>query len=142
MMVNALRTILMADDSVADAEMATRALGKGNLANAIAHVEDGVEALDWLLARGDYAGRESGNPAVVLLDTRMPRMDQLDILRHMRAEPSLKHVSMVILTSSHDESDLARRWDLGVNAYVVKFADAKQFFEAVQIPGTFLGGVV
>lgn len=134
---NELQTILIAEDSPADAEMAIDALRKGKLANAIAHVEDGVEALDWLLARGEYADRHPGNPVVVLLDIKMPRMDGLEVLQHMRSEPSLKHVPVVILTSSREESDLARSWDLGVNAYVVKPVDAKQFFEAVQTLGKF-----
>lgn len=134
---NELHTILIAEDSPADAEMAIDALRKGNLANAIVHVEDGVEALDWLLARGEHADRHPGNPVVVLLDIKMPRMDGLEVLQRMRAEPSLKHVPVVMLTSSREESDLARSWDLGVNAYVVKPVDAKQFFEAVQTLGKF-----
>lgn len=137
MTAHALQTILIVEDSLADAEMAIDALRKGNLANAIAHVEDGVEALDWLLARGAYADRTPGNPVVVLLDIKMPRMDGLEVLQLMRAEPTLKHVPVVMLTSSREESDLARSWDLGVNAYVVKPVDAKQFFEAIQTLGQF-----
>jgi two-component system response regulator len=132
-----LLTILIAEDSAADAEMAIDALREAKLANPIVHAEDGVEALDWLLARGDHAGRGGGNPSLVLLDIKMPRMDGLEVLKRMRAEASLKHVPVVILSSSREESDLARSWDLGVNAYVVKPVDVRQFFDAVQTLGQF-----
>jgi two-component system response regulator len=132
-----LLTILIAEDSAADAEMAIDALREAKLANPIVHAEDGVEALDWLLARGAHAGRDGGNPSLVLLDIKMPRMDGLEVLKRMRAEESLRHVPVVILSSSREESDLARSWDLGVNAYVVKPVDVRQFFDAVQTLGQF-----
>lgn len=132
-----LLTILIAEDSAADAEMAIDALREAKLANPIVHAEDGVEALDWLLSRGAHAGRKDGNPSLVLLDIKMPRMDGLEVLKRMRSEESLKHVPVVILSSSREESDLARSWDLGVNAYVVKPVDVRQFFDAVQTLGQF-----
>jgi two-component system response regulator len=132
-----LRTILLAEDSPADAEMALDALRDAKLANPVVHVEDGVETLDYLFARGAYADRVKGDPAVVLLDIKMPRMDGLDVLRQMRADPALKRVPVVILSSSREESDLAKSWDLGVNAYVVKPVDVAQFFSAVQTLGRF-----
>lgn len=132
-----LRTLLLAEDSPADAEMAMDALREAKLANPVVHVEDGAEALDWLLARGAYVGREGGTPAVVLLDIKMPRVDGLQVLKHMREDEHLKRVPVVILSSSREESDLARSWDLGVNAYVVKPVDARQFFDAVQTLGQF-----
>ena len=132
-----LRTILIAEDSPADAEMAIDALRDARLANPIVHVEDGVEALDYLLRRGAFANREEGLPAVLLLDIKMPRMDGLEVLQRIRAEDELKRLPVVILSSSREESDLARSWDLGVNAYVVKPVDVDQFFGAVRTLGTF-----
>ncbi|MGX9719043.1 response regulator [Stenotrophomonas acidaminiphila] len=132
-----LRTILIAEDSPADAEMAIDALRDARLANPIVHVEDGVEALDFLMRRGAYANREEGLPAVLLLDIKMPRMDGLEVLQRIRAEDELKRLPVVILSSSREESDLARSWDLGVNAYVVKPVDVDQFFNAVKTLGTF-----
>ncbi|AJC47159.1 MULTISPECIES: response regulator [Xanthomonas] len=135
--MTAIRTILLAEDSPADAEMAVDALRDARLANPIVHVEDGVEAMDYLLRRGAYAEREEGLPAVLLLDIKMPRMDGLEVLKLVRSEESLKRLPVVILSSSREESDLARSWDLGVNAYVVKPVDVDQFFTAVKTLGTF-----
>ncbi|MEP6897533.1 MAG: response regulator [Rhodanobacter sp.] len=132
-----LRTILLVEDSMADAEMAMDALQEAHLANPVIHVEDGVECLDYLHARGEWAGRESGDPAVVLLDIKMPRMNGLDVLTHMRAEEKFRRIPVVILSSSREESDLARSWDLGANAYVIKPVDVDQFFEAVRTLGQF-----
>ncbi|MCD9088203.1 response regulator [Stenotrophomonas sp. SY1] len=132
-----LRTILLAEDSAADAEMAIDALRDANLSNPIVHVEDGVEALDFLLRKGAYANREEGHPVVLLLDIKMPRMDGLEVLQRIRAEEELKRLPVVILSSSREESDLARSWDLGVNAYVVKPVNIEQFFKAVKTIGIF-----
>lgn len=130
-------TILIAEDSPADAEMTIDALREARLVNPIEHVEDGVDAMDWLLERGSYAGRNSGNPALVLLDIKMPRMDGLEVLKRMRGHDHLKCIPVVILSSSREERDLAQSWDLGVNAYVVKPVDVHQFFDAVQTLGQF-----
>jgi CheY-like chemotaxis protein len=132
-----LRTILLVEDSMADAEMAMDALQEAHLANPVIHVEDGVECLDYLHARGAWAEREPGDPAVVLLDIKMPRMNGLDVLTHMRADEKLRRIPVVILSSSREESDLARSWDLGANAYVIKPVDVDQFFEAVRTLGQF-----
>lgn len=132
-----LRTILLAEDSAADAEMAIDALQDARLANPIVHVEDGVEALDYLYARGRFAGRTDGRPAVLLLDIKMPRMDGLEVLQQIRADPNFNSLPVVVLSSSREERDLALSWDLGVNAYVVKPVDADQFFCAVKTLGTF-----
>lgn len=129
--------ILLAEDSLADAEMAIDALREANLANAIVHVEDGVEAMEYLLRQGAFADREPGNPAVLLLDIKMPRMDGLEVLQRIRDNEDLKQIPVVILSSSREESDLARSWNLGVNAYVVKPVDINQFFEAVKTLGKF-----
>jgi len=135
--MTAIRTILLAEDSPADAEMAVDALREARLANPIVHVEDGVEAMDYLLRRGTFANREDGLPAVLLLDIKMPRMDGLEVLKQIRTTEHLKRLPVVILSSSREESDLARSWDLGVNAYVVKPVDVDQFFNAVKTLGTF-----
>lgn len=132
-----IRTILLAEDSPHDAEMAIDALRDAHLANPIVHVEDGVEALDYLFRRGRYEGRPDEEPAVLLLDIKMPRMDGLEVLKELREHETLKRLPVVILSSSHEESDLARSWDLGVNAYVVKPVDVDQFFEAVKTLGKF-----
>ena len=135
--MSAIRTILLAEDSAADAEMAIDALREANLANPIVHVEDGVEAMDYLLRRRAFADRPEGLPAVLLLDIKMPRMDGLEVLQQIRHHDKLKTLPVVILSSSREESDLARSWDLGVNAYVVKPVDVDQFFQAVKLLGTF-----
>ncbi|MDG2525976.1 response regulator [Stenotrophomonas sp. HITSZ_GD] len=132
-----IRTILLAEDSPADAEMAIDALREARLANPIVHVEDGVEVLDYLYRRGAFADREEGLPAVLLLDIKMPRLDGLEVLKQIRQDEELKRLPVVILSSSREENDLARSWDLGVNAYVVKPVDVDQFFNAVQTLGTF-----
>ncbi|AUJ11579.1 two-component system response regulator [Xanthomonas oryzae pv. oryzae] len=135
--MTAIRTILLAEDSLADAEMAVDALREARLANPIVHVEDGVEAMDYLLRRGMFADREEGLPAVLLLDIKMPRLDGLEVLKQVRSDETLKRLPVVILSSSREESDLARSWDLGANAYVVKPVDVDQFFNAVKTLGTF-----
>lgn len=135
--MKSIRPILLAEDSPADAEMAIDALREAHLANPIVHVEDGVEALDFLLRRGAYADREGGDPAVLLLDIKMPRLDGLEVLQRLRQEASLKRLPVVILSSSREDSDLVRSWDLGVNAYVVKPVDADQFFQAIKTLGRF-----
>ena len=136
-MTPTIRAILLAEDSPADAEMAIDALREANLANPIVHVEDGIEAMDYLLRRGKFANRAEGLPAVILLDIKMPRMDGIEVLREVRGSDALKHLPVVVLTSSREETDLARSWDLGVNAYVVKPVDSEQFFNAVQTLGRF-----
>ncbi|MEX1829342.1 response regulator [Luteibacter sp. CQ10] len=132
-----LRTILLVEDSMADAEMAIDALREAKLANPVVHVEDGVECLDWLHRRGAHANRGDSEPAVILLDIKMPRMDGLEVLQHLRSEEQWKRLPVVILSSSREESDLARSWNLGVNAYVLKPVDVNQFFQAVQTLGHF-----
>ncbi len=136
-MISEIRTILLVEDSLADAEMTMDALREARLANPIVHVEDGVEALDYLRRTGDFSDRDDGNPVVVLLDIKMPRMDGIEVLREIRASEQTRRIPVVILSSSREERDLAASWDLGVNAYVVKPVDADQFFEAVQTLGQF-----
>jgi two-component system response regulator len=135
--ISEIRTILLVEDSLADAEMTMDALREARLANPIVHVEDGVEALDYLRRTGDFSDRDDGNPVVVLLDIKMPRMDGIEVLREIRASEQTRRIPVVILSSSREERDLAASWELGVNAYVVKPVDADQFFEAVQTLGQF-----
>ena len=135
--MSAIRTILLAEDSPADAEMAIDALREANLANPIVHVEDGVEVLEYLYRKGRFADRPDEVPVVLLLDIKMTRMDGLEVLQRIRADEKLRRMPVVILSSSREESDLARSWDLGVNAYVVKPVDIQQFFEAVKTLGQF-----
>ena len=132
-----LRTVLLAEDSIADAEMTMDALAEAHLANPVVHVEDGVDCLDYLYARGAWAGREPGDPAVVLLDIKMPRKNGLEVLTAMRADERMRRIPVVILSSSREETDLARSWDLGANAYVIKPVDVDQFFDAVRTLGRF-----
>jgi CheY-like chemotaxis protein len=107
------------------------------LANEVVVVGDGAEALDYLLRRGAFAERERGNPAVVLLDLKMPRVDGLEVLRHLKADPELRTIPVVIMTSSREERDLVESYRLGVNAYVVKPVDFEQFVAAVKEVGMF-----
>ena len=132
-----LRTILLAEDSPFDAEMAIDALRDANLLNPVVHVNDGGEALDYLHRRGAFAGRTDGDPSVVLLDIKMPRVDGLEVLAEMRKDEKLRTLPVVILSSSREEADLVRSWGLGVNAYVVKPVDVDQFFDAVRTLGRF-----
>jgi len=132
-----LRTILLAEDNPKDIELTLEALADHNLANQVVAVKDGVEAMEFLRREGPFRLRQSGNPAVVLLDIKMPRMDGLEVLRAIRSDPSLKLIPVVILTSSREEQDLITSYALGVNAYVVKPVNFKEFVEAVKQLGIF-----
>ncbi len=134
-----LKRILLVEDNLKDSELTLAALADSHVANDIVVVRDGVEALDFLYARGSFAGREPGLPAVMLLDIKMPRMDGLEVLRHMKQDPLLRIIPVVMLTSSREEPDLAQSYALGVNAYVVKPVDFQQFFDAVKQVGAFWG---
>jgi CheY-like chemotaxis protein len=135
-MVN-LKTIVLVEDNPNDVELTLEALAYNNLANQVVVVNDGVEALEYLRFEGKYKNRKEGNPAVVLLDIKMPRMDGIEVLRIIRSEPALKKLPVVILTSSREEQDLITTYELGVNAYVVKPVDFKQFLNAVKEIGVF-----
>lgn len=132
-----LGPVLLVEDSLADAEMAMDALREANLANPVVHLEDGVDCLDYLYCRGLWQNREDVDPSVILLDIKMPRMNGLEVLTRLRHEERWRLIPVVILSSSREESDLARSWDLGVNAYVIKPVDVDQFFEAVRTLGRF-----
>jgi len=132
-----LKRILLAEDSERDVELTLTALEEHNLANDVVVARDGVEALDYLYQRGQFAGHANGLPAVVLLDLKMPKVDGLEVLRQMRTDPGLKQVPVVMITSSREEQDLVRSYQLGVNAYVVKPVDFQQFVESIKQIGFF-----
>jgi len=135
--MNELRTILLAEDNPNDVELTIAALSEQNLANRVVAVHDGVEVVEYLRCEGKYELRKKGNPAVILLDIKMPRMDGIEVLHIIRTDPALKMIPIVMLTSSREEPDLKTCYDLGVNAYVVKPVDFKDFFDAVKQLGVF-----
>jgi CheY-like chemotaxis protein len=132
-----LKRILLAEDSAADVELTLEALGQNRLANEVVVVRDGAAALDYLYRRGEHAGRPEGNPAVVLLDLKMPKVDGLQVLKQVKADEALRHVPIVMLTSSREEQDLVESYRLGANGYVVKPVDFGRFVEAVKQLGMF-----
>ena len=115
-----LGRILLAEDSDADLELTLTALAEHNLANEVVVVRDGAQALEYLQRRGAYQERGAGQPAVILLDLKMPKVDGLEVLRAVKTDPELRRVPVVMLTSSREEQDLVESYRLGVNAYVVK----------------------
>jgi CheY-like chemotaxis protein len=131
------KRILLVEDDPKDIELTLTALSENNLADEVAVVRDGVEALDYLYCRGSFAGRPAGNPVVILLDLKMPRMDGLQVLRQLKADDQLSMVPVVVLTSSRESSDLKECYRLGVNAYVVKPVRFLEFVEAVKQIGVF-----
>ena len=132
-----IKRILLVEDSKHDAELTMVALEECHLANHVDVATDGAEALDYLYRRGTFAGRATEQPVVVLLDLKMPRVDGLEVLKQMKSDPSLKNIPVVMLTSSGEERDLVRSYELGVNAYVVKPVDFEQFIESVKKLGCF-----
>lgn len=132
-----LGRILLAEDSENDIELTLNALEEINLANEVFVVHDGEEALNYLYYRGEYADRPKGNPIVVLLDLKMPKVDGLEVLREIKQDKKLKTIPVVVLTSSRMESDLIKSYDLGVNAYVVKPVRFDEFVKAVKELGAF-----
>lgn len=136
-----LKRILLVEDSANDAELTLAALEQHELAGETVVVRDGAEALDYLYARGVYTGRRSGNPALMLLDLKMPRVDGLEVLRQIKADAAFRTIPVVMLTSSREEQDLIASYDLGVNSYVVKPVDFGEFMEAVRHIGVFWGVV-
>ena len=132
-----LKRILLAEDNANDVELTLAALAEHNLANEVVVVRDGSEALDYLYRRGNYEKRNNGNPAVILLDLKLPKLNGFEVLEQVRADENLKMIPVVILTSSHEERDLVKSYKLGVNAYVVKPVDFHRFVNAVKELGVF-----
>lgn len=132
-----LGRILMVEDDSNDVEMTLTALEEYNLANEVVVTRDGEEALDYLYCRGQYESRASDNPAVLLLDLKLPKVDGLEVLRQVKSDDKLKMIPVVVLTSSHEEKDMVASYKLGVNAYVVKPVDFHEFVNAVKELGVF-----
>ena len=135
--MNGLGRILLVEDDPKDVELTLEALGDYNLANEVIVARDGEQALDYLYCRGNFAARTKGNPAVLLLDLKLPKVDGLEVLKEIRADERLKLIPIVVLTSSQEEKDMIRSYTLGVNAYVVKPVDFHEFINAVKELGVF-----
>jgi len=134
-----LRPILLVEDNPKDAELTMAALARCQLLNDVTHVRDGVEALEYLRTEGRYEGAMHGGPVVVLLDLKLPKLNGLEVLKEIRADAAISSTPVVMLTSSREEQDLIRSYELGVNAFVVKPVDFKEFLEAIQGLGMFWG---
>jgi len=132
-----IKRILLAEDNENDIELTLTALQECRLSNEVEAVRDGAEALDYIYQRGQYADRADGLPCVILLDLKMPRMDGIEVLRTIKSDPAIRHIPVVMLTSSREEKDLILSYDLGVNAFVVKPVDFSQFLQAIRALGMF-----
>jgi CheY-like chemotaxis protein len=132
-----LKRILLVEDSRKDVELSLAALEEHNLANEVVVVHNGADALDYLYRRGAFSRRPKGNPAVVLLDLKMPKVDGMEVLRQIKSDEQMKTVPVVMVTSSREEQDLVRSYKLGVNAYVVKPIDFEQLVDAIKQLGLF-----
>ena len=132
-----LHEILLVEDNSNDLELTLNALQKHNLANQVVVVRDGAAALEYLYGEGEFSNRDGGNPAVVLLDLKMPKVDGMEVLRRVKSDPNLKSISIVILTSSREERDLVVAYGFGANAYVVKPVRFNEFVEAMSLLGMF-----
>jgi CheY-like chemotaxis protein len=136
-MMTPVRVILLAEDNANDAELTVTALRNHGLANAIVIARDGAEALDYLYRQRAFADRPTDHPALIVLDLKMPKVDGLEVLRTVKGDPALKTIPVVVLTSSREDRDLLRTYDLGVNAYVVKPVVFDDFMKAVSALGQF-----
>jgi CheY-like chemotaxis protein len=132
-----LKHILLAEDNANDLELTLTALRENRVVNEVIVTRDGAEALDYLYRRNSYTDRPTGRPALVLLDLKMPKVDGIEVLRQIKSDPALRTIPVVILTSSREEQDLVRSYNLGVNAYVVKPVDFHEFIDAVKLLGGF-----
>jgi DNA-binding response OmpR family regulator len=132
-----LGRILIVEDDPNDVELTLTALSEYNLANEVVITRDGQQALDYLYCRGEFGGRPDDNPAVMLLDLKLPKVDGLEVLQRVKSDARLKMIPVVVLTSSHEEKDMMRSYSLGVNAYVVKPVDFHEFVNAVRELGAF-----
>ena len=132
-----LRHILLAEDNANDVELTLAALKTNHVLNEVTVTRDGAETLDYLWRRNAYANREGGNPVLMLLDLKMPKVDGLEVLRQVKSSEQLKSIPIVVLTSSREEQDVVASYDSGVNAYVVKPVDFHDFVNAVKLLGGF-----
>ena len=135
--MNGLKRILLVEDDPKDVELTLTGLAEYNLANEVVVTRDGEQALDYLHRRGSYQTRPNGNPAVILLDLKLPKVNGFEVLEQVRADDKLKMIPVVALTSSNEERDLVRSYKLGVNAYVTKPVDFHEFVNAVKELGVF-----
>jgi CheY-like chemotaxis protein len=135
--MRSLGQILIVEDDPNDVELTLTALREYNLANEFVVTHDGAEALDFLYSRGKFSGRSNGNPTVILLDLKLPKVHGLEVLQKIRSDEQLKMIPVVVLTSSNEEKDVMRSYQLGVNAYVVKPVDFHDFVNAVKQLGIF-----
>jgi CheY-like chemotaxis protein len=132
-----LKPIVLVEDNPNDLELTLIALEQARLANEVIILRDGAEALDYLCCKGKWELREKGNPAVILLDIKLPKRNGLEVLEYIKRDPELRYVPVVMLTGSREEPDLQRSYELGVNAYVVKPVSFADFVKAVQDLGGF-----
>lgn len=132
-----VKKILYAEDNSKDRELTLAALEENNLANEVICVHDGEQALDYLYKRGKYSGCDQEALAAIILDIKMPKVDGIEVLRHIKSDENLKLIPVIILTSSSEERDLVESYKLGANAYVVKPVDFHEFMEAVKSLGLF-----
>ena len=132
-----LGRILIVEDDPNDVELTLTALADYNLANEVVVARDGQQALDFLHCRGEFSTRATGNPAVMLLDLKLPKIGGLEVLQQVKSDENLKTIPVVVLTSSNEEKDMMRSYKLGVNAYVVKPVDFHEFVNAVKELGVF-----
>jgi CheY-like chemotaxis protein len=132
-----LGRILLVEDDPRDVELTLTALEDYKLANEVVVTRDGEEALDFLYCRGQFRTRPHDNPAVMLLDLKLPKVDGLEVLRQVKSDEQLKMIPVVVLTSSHEEQDMMRSYKSGVNAYVVKPVDFHEFVNAIKELGVF-----
>lgn len=132
-----LKPILLVEDNPSDLELTLVALGRSQLANEVIVARDGQEAIDYLRCEGDWSERNPGNPAVILLDLKLPKIDGLEVLETIRSNAALKAIPVVMLTSSREEPDLVRSYALGANAYVVKPVEFNEFVQAIADLGVF-----
>jgi CheY-like chemotaxis protein len=135
--MNELGRILIVEDDPKDVELTLTALEEYNLANEVVVTRDGEEALDYLYCRGTFAARTNDNPAVLLLDLKLPKVDGLEVLQQIKSDEKLKMIPVVVLTSSREERDMVASYKLGVNAYVVKPVDFHEFVNAIKELGIF-----
>ena len=135
--MSVLGRILMVEDDPRDVELTLTALEEYNLANEVVVTHNGEEALDYLFCRGEFATRTGDNPAVMLLDLKLPKVDGLEVLQQIKSDDKLKMIPVVVLTSSHEEKDMVASYKLGVNAYVVKPVDFHEFVNAIKELGIF-----
>ena len=135
-MITDVKRILIVDDSPKDVELTIAALAEKNLANEVVVAEDGEEALDYLYKRGKFTDAD-GFPAVILLDIKMPKMNGIEVLQHIRTDPKFKLIPVIMVTSSREEKDLVESYKLGANSYVVKPVDIAQFIDAIKVLGQY-----